>query len=432
MSAAELADARPVPRAMASLPKPRPEPTTAFGRQDLRERPVATDVPRTRRSPWHVRRTLVVALALSLLLHIAWSLWPVDFTPAIAPAEPPLTATLREMPPPPPPAPPPQVAPAANALPQKPNVPRKRSPAPHKPVIATPAPSAAPAVPAPAPVAKAAASMPAAAAAETSALSNVVIGPPAEANAPASLPPRLDLVYGVYFGTQRFMIGNATYRFEHEGDRYRISTVVEPSGLAALFVHGRGLVESRGTITPDGLKPYEFAVERGSADKREAAHFDWDAMNVVLEDGKLAPLEPPAFDPLTIMWQPYFSPPSREQQTFTLATARRVARYTLSLEGEEMLPWRQGEVLTQRWHEVSDDGKGEGWFWLAPSMHYIPLKMRVARTKRGTLEAMLHAIRTDANGKTVSDDEIRAQENSPFRVSDPSQPDPGGPESHGQ
>jgi len=414
---------------MASLPKPRPESATPFARQDRREQPIAAGTPRVRRSPWHVRRALVVALALSLLLHLAWSLWPVDFTPTIAPEEPPLTATLREMPPPPPP----EVAPAPvpKTLPATPHMPPRRKPVPHKPVIATPAPSAAPPVPAPAPVAENAAPAPVAAA-QTSALSNVIVGPPADAKPPAVLPPRLDLVYGVYFGTQGFMIGNATYRFEHEGDRYRISTVVEPSGLAALFVHGRGLVESRGTITPDGLKPYEFVIERGSADKREAAHFDWDAMNVVLQDGKLAPLEPPAFDPLTIMWQPYFSPPSREQQTFTLATARRVARYTLSLEGEEMLPWRQGEVLTQRWHEVSDDGKGEGWFWLAPSMHYIPLKMRVARTKRGTLEAVLHAIRTDANGGTVSDDEIRAQENSPFRVSDPSQPDPGGPESHGQ
>jgi hypothetical protein len=259
-----------------------------------------------------------------------------------------------------------------------------------------------------------------------------VIGPPADVTPPVVLPPRLDLVYGVYFGTRGFMIGNATYRFEHEGDRYRISTVVEPSGLAALFVHGRGLVESRGMITPDGLKPYEFAVERGSADKRETAYFDWDSMNVVLESGKLAPLAPPAFDPLTIMWQPYFSPPSREDQTFTLATARRVGRYTLSLEGEEMLPWGRGEVLTQRWHEVSEDGKGEGWFWLAPSMHFIPVKMRVARTARGTLEAVLRAIRTDANGVTRSDDELRAQENAPFRVSDPMQPDPGGPESHGQ
>jgi hypothetical protein len=123
------------------------------------------------------------------------------------------------------------------------------------------------------------------------------------------LPPRLDLAYKVYYGTQGFMIGAATYRFEHDGNAYRISTVAEPRGLAALFVHGRGLVESRGTITASGLKPYEFVVERGSADKREVAHFDWNSGNVVLNGGEIATLEAPAFDPLTILWQPYFSPP---------------------------------------------------------------------------------------------------------------------------
>jgi hypothetical protein len=143
-------------------------------------------------------------------------------------------------------------------------------------------------------------------------------------------------------------------------------------------------------------------------------------------------LEPPAYDPLTIMWQPYFSPPSREDQAFSLATTRRVARYTLSLEGEEMMPWRNGEVLTQRWHEVSDDHRAEGWFWLAPSMHYIPVKMRVTRTARGTLEAVLDAIRTDANGATTSEAEERAADNSPFKPSNPMLPDPGGAESHGQ
>jgi hypothetical protein len=422
---------------MASLPKPRPASGTAFASQEPPAPSTFPAVPRERQSPWYVRPALVVALAASIALHLAWSLWPVDFTPTAVPEEPPLTADLREIPPPPPPAPPPKPAPApvAKASPPKPHVAPQRRPAPRKPVIATQAPTAAPPAPAPAPVAESAEGPVTTAAAPSEAaspLADVVIGPPADAAPPVVLPPRLDLVYGVYFGTQGFMIGNATYRFEHDGDRYRISTVVEPNGLAALFVHGRGLVESRGIITPQGLKPYEFAIERGSADKREVAYFNWDSMDVILDGGKVDTLEPPAFDPLTIMWQPYFSPPSREDQAFTLATTRRVARYTLSLEGEEMLPWRQGEVLTQRWHEVSADGKGEGWFWLAPSLHYIPIKMRVARTKRGTLEAKLHAIRTDANGNTVSEEEVQAQKNPPFRVSDPRQPDPGGPESHGQ
>src|SRR5207253_1339061 len=92
-----------------------------------------------------------------------------------------------------------------------------------------------------------------------------------------SLPPRLDLAYKVFLGTQGFLIGDATYRFEHHGNEYRIATVAQARGLAALFLRGQGKIESTGVITADGLQPHEFAVERGSSDKREVAHFDWDA-----------------------------------------------------------------------------------------------------------------------------------------------------------
>ena len=76
------------------------------------------------------------------------------------------------------------------------------------------------------------------------------------------LPPRLDLAYKVFLGTQGFLIGEATYSFEHHGDAYRIATVAKARGLAALFFRGQGKIESSGIITPSGLQPHEFAVER--------------------------------------------------------------------------------------------------------------------------------------------------------------------------
>ncbi|MGE5169447.1 MAG: DUF3108 domain-containing protein, partial [Rudaea sp.] len=385
MRAGELAAPRPVLPRMPSFTSPRPRRLV---------------VP----SQLRVRPALVVALVLSVALHLAWSLWPVDETPVQE--VPVLTATLEEMPAPPPPAPAPP--PVAEAEPSPaPVAASRRKPhrAAHPPVIAapqsletTPAEVAQPEEPTPvAPVAPVAPETAATPPADAGAASAESVERP-----PVVLPPRLDLAYKVFLGTRGFMIGDATYRFEHEGNSYRISTVAQARGLAALIVHGKGKVESYGRITEQGLKPYEFAVERGSADRRETAFFDWDAGNVVLHDGRIETLEAPAFDPLTILWQPYFSPPTRDDVTFSLATTRRVARYTLTMEGEETLVWPRGEVLTQRWHRVSDDGKLEAWIWLAPSMHYIPIKMRVTRTSRGTLEVLLDAIRTDADADAVA------------------------------
>ena len=411
MHAAELAAPHPVLPGMMSF-APRRSPAVTSSR-------------------WRVRPALLVTLALSLLLHVVWSMWPVEFTPITAPEEPALVATLTEMPPPPVPTVAPPPAPASKRVPvPKPKVRRIEHPpiitAPSSPVTTDVEALATPLVDAD----RASATSPAGESAAT--LSGVVIGPPdTPATPPIVLPPRLDLAYKVFFGTRGFMIGDATYRFEHTGDRYRISTIGQARGLAALIVHGTGKVESRGRITPDGLKPYEFAVERGSADKREVALFDWDARDVVLHDGTMAPLEAPAFDPLTILWQPYFSPPSGDDQTFSLATTRRVARYTLTLEGEETIAWHDDNVPTQRWHERSDDGKTEGWFWLAPSMHYIPLKMRVTRTSRGTLEVLLDSIRADESSPYADASKMQPDNNPAFQASDPTAPFPG-PESHGQ
>ncbi|MGH8801341.1 MAG: DUF3108 domain-containing protein [Casimicrobiaceae bacterium] len=387
-----------------------------------------------------VRRVFWVALGASVAVHALWSLWPAP-TPGEV-AEPVLTATLETLPPPPRatanPAPPSSIASAQPTRPQpaRPQVTRPQATRSlvvppiaaareHARATETPkrASSSASGMSAQPPLLSASASQdtlresdadaPSArhgvnAGGESIGQGGARSGSDAakdtdEANAGADanavkLPPRVDLAYEVFLGTRGFMIGDATYRFEHDGDRYRISTVGEARGLAALFIHGTGKVESRGLITPTGLKPLEFAIERGSPDKREIAYFDWAGETVSLNDGRTASLEAPAFDPLTILWQPYFSPPTGANElTFSLATTRKVARYTLTREGDERLAWRNGTIVTERWHRVSEDGKTETWFWLAPSLHFIPVRMRATRTSRGTLEAKLASIRVDSH-----------------------------------
>jgi hypothetical protein len=368
------------------LRAPRPVILTMAPRPSARKARLAT-VSRTR----PVYKVLIAAFALSALVHGLWSFWPVDTL--IEPEGAVLTATLTEMPPPPLP-----VAQPAPEVPSPGTRPTRAKPRPRAAV--PPAAPAAPYVGAP----DAATDVAQGAAAEARsgedapAVAAATAGEDSSGQLPASpvaLPPRVELAYKVFLGTRGFLIGDATYRFEHDGDRYRISTVGQARGLAALLVRGTGKVESRGRITADGLRPYEFAIERGSVDRREVAFFDWDAGNVVLQDGATAPLEPPTFDPLTILWQPYFSPPGKGEQRFGLATTRKVARYKLTMQAEETIAWRRGDIVTERWHQRSDDGNTEAWFWLAPSMHYIPVKMRVTRTSRGTLEVLLDAIRAD-------------------------------------
>ena len=327
-------------------------------------------------------RVLAIALAASLALHVAATFWPVEL-----PSDPEavvLSATITELPPPPLPAPhapkpkakpklsaPPVAAPVEPAPETEPT-----APADAPPVEATPPREAAPPEAPPALV-------------EETARAEL---PPAPSI--KTLPARVDLTYRVTYGPGIY-IGDATYRFEHAANRYTVSTVGEARGLAALVLRGEGKVESRGLITPAGLQPWELTVERGSRDKRETASFDWDTGIATLHEDKTAALELPTFDPLSLMWQFYFSPPAGDEQVFHIVTTRRVARIQVRREGTDIVSWPHGEVEAERWHRRSDDGRTDALVWLAPSLNWLPIKMRVTNTLRGTLEVVLAAIRVD-------------------------------------
>ena len=331
------------------------------------------------------RPCLVIALVASVALHVALSLWPVDFTSA--PDVPALQATITELPPPP------KMVVAAAKPKAKP---RRASPIVPTAPVTTPEPAPMNAVEEPAlidPTADAMAAGPELPAVPVDVATAPEIGP-SSAPTDKTLPPRVDLVYKGFLGTRGFMLGDATYRFEHSGNQYRISTVGELRGLPALLFPGQGRLESHGSITAAGLLPYEFSFERGSKERREVATFDWEAGIVTLNDRTTAALELPTFDWLAIMWQYYFSPPTGREVSFSVATTRRVARYTITREDDEKIEWGQGEIDTVRWHRRSEDGKSDGYVWLAPSLHFIPVKMRYAGP-RGTFEALLDSIRVD-------------------------------------
>jgi hypothetical protein len=327
---------------------------------------------------------LAVAAFASLAVHIALLQTPLRLPDRIDEAAP-LVATITELPPPP--------APVEHRTPPKP----RRHP------IARAAP---PPVEAPAPVETPAPEAVAAAGPQEEAppaqTTEPVVPPPLEEAIPATpslappreLPPRIDLAYRGFLGTRGFFIGDAVYRLEHSGSQYRISTVGEARGLAALLFPGEARARSEGAITPDGLQPSSYSVERTSSNRREAASFDWESGMVQLKDDKSAPLELPTFDPLVVLWQFYFAPPTQDETEFNIATTRKVYHLTFRRVGGEKITLPFGEVDTEIWKKVGGDGAIEAQVWLAPSLRYVAVKLRLSNS-RVTVEGLLDSIRVD-------------------------------------
>ena len=320
-------------------------------------------------------RVLAVAALASLAVHIVLLQSTIRLPDRIE-ESPPLLATITELPPPP--------APVEKPAPVKPKHRRVVRAAPAAPVE-TPAPEVvAAATPVPEPVRE----------------PEPVAPPPLEEAIPAApslappreLPPRIDLAYRAFLGTRGFLIGDAVYRLEHSGSQYRISTVGEARGLAALLFPGEARAKSEGAITADGLQPTNYSVER--TNRREAASFDWESGMVQLNGDQSAPLELPTFDPLVVLWQFYFSPPAQDQIEFNIATTRRIYHVTFRRIGTEKITLPFGDFDTEIWKRVDADSTVQAQVWLAPSLRYVAVKLRLSNA-RATVEGLLDSIRVD-------------------------------------
>ena len=329
----------------------------------------------------HASRVLAVAAVASLAVHIALLQSPVHL-PGRVDDSPPLLATITELPPPP--------KPVETRAPQPPKPKHRRvvraPPAP----IEAPAPETVAAAPAPEP------------AIEPAHEAEPVAPPPLEQAIPPApslappreLPPRIDLAYRAFLGTRGFLIGDAVYRLEHSGSQYRISTVGEARGLAALLFPGEARAKSEGAITADGLQPVSYSVERTSGNRREAASFDWESGMVQLNGDQSAPLELPTFDPLVVLWQFYFAPPVQDETEFNVATTRKIYHVTFRRVGTEKITLPFGEVDTEIWKRVDPDSTIQAQVWLAPSLRYVAVKLRLSNP-RATVEGLLDSIRVD-------------------------------------
>ena len=73
-----------------------------------------------------------------------------------------------------------------------------------------------------------------------------------------------------------------------------------------------------GKLAEDAALISEFVAERGSRDRRERATFDWESGIVSLHEDKTAALMLPTFDPLSLMWQYYFAPPTTGEENISV------------------------------------------------------------------------------------------------------------------
>lgn len=255
--------------------------------------------------------------------------------------------------------------------------------APQSVVTAKSEPSAAPVAPSPPPAA-------APAAEELQPLAGVPYARQAPKPAPGSvsLPESAKLEYLVYYGDERFQAGRAVYLWEMLEDRYLLYTMVEATGLVALFFDGRLVQESEGKVLAEGLRPERYVMQRGTASRSETVDFDWEAGTALLaRGGTTVPAEilPGVQDPASIIQQlAFFTGDEAGVHPVVVADPRKIEQHEVQIVAQETLDTPAGYIPTIHLRKQVREDSAKVDVWLATERFLVPVKVQF-RDRRGRL-----------------------------------------------
>lgn len=319
------------------------------------------------------RRSFILAIALSLLLHAGLLLGPAIELPNWS-APPPLTVEVQS---PPPPSPPPASQPQPVRRPVK--LAPKSSPIAQ--VAPEVAPDSAPLAPTPATPATPDAPEPLA----------------APIDSRPAFPGQLKLVYTVYRGEQGIPVGKTTHSWRVTNQQYLLTSSTEATGLLSLFFGGRYILISNGELSANGLKPISFWIQRGqSGERTEYAEFDWEAKS--LQFGKhnerhQVALSQGTQDQLSVFYHLALTAPHSGRFKLALTTGRKFNQYEYEVIGEETLETPLGMLKTQHLSNVTQTASNRTDIWLAVDHHYLPVRFMLTAQKGEILDHIIAELR---------------------------------------
>lgn len=219
-------------------------------------------------------------------------------------------------------------------------------------------------------------------------LAALMLGTPLAMAEAAPWPAQGRIIYRIYHGDSGLQIGRATHTWWHDARRYRMESLVETTGLAALFKDFRYLQRSEGTLTAQGLRPERFSVDQRGKPP-QAAVFDWAKGEVRIDRGdskRQAPLGAGDQDVLSIGHQ--LAQPAVRPAPFALTVVnnKSAAVATVRDLGESTVRLPLGELSARHYSVRSEDGKVKIELWLASAQHNLPVRIRIENGKGEVLD----------------------------------------------
>lgn len=203
-------------------------------------------------------------------------------------------------------------------------------------------------------------------------------------------PDHMQMRYAVRAGDEGFNLGKAIYTWRRWDGQYRLLSSAEASGLAALFINGKLVQQSEGTLTRKGLRPDSYWLER-NGHRKDAVRFDWGNQRVRQGEDE-AELPAGSQDLLSFPFHLALTVDAATPETrLWVSNGRKLREYMFRRLGNERLRLGKAEVDTLH---LRGESAGEDRLdvWLAPSRNWLPLRIRTLDSKGNVMLLSLEAI----------------------------------------
>ncbi|MEF9999990.1 DUF3108 domain-containing protein [Comamonas sp.] len=215
---------------------------------------------------------------------------------------------------------------------------------------------------------------------------------PADTPLPVKLPAPTRLAFDVTGQAKRFEYhASAELLWQHDGQRYQVRQQIKA------FLVGTRAQTSNGQVTDAGLVPQRFSDQSRS---EKSAEFDF-----VAEQARFTPAAPPApigagaQDRISVFLQlsaMLAAAPERypegAQITFTTVGSNDAERWTFRVHATETLELPLGALPALRLERLPRRaGDQQATLWLAPSLGYLPARIRLTQANGDFADLRLQA-----------------------------------------
>ncbi|MEN8204459.1 MAG: DUF3108 domain-containing protein [Pseudomonadota bacterium] len=177
-------------------------------------------------------------------------------------------------------------------------------------------------------------------------------------------------------------IGTATLALHtDEQGQYQYEFRSRPTGWISWLINNQLHESSRGKTIAGGIRPDEYHYQLSGGKRREAnLSFDWESMTVENHvAGSHWEMDIPAgtLDKLaTQLGMMIALGQGRQDVTFTVADGGILKEYRYRVIGKETLDLPAGTLKTVKVARLRKDIDQETIIWFAPSLHYLPVRIR--------------------------------------------------------